>query len=236
MSKRLSSPISSPQQIEFARKRLAKAVLSVYQLAPKPPQQASKGWRSPDFIWRELLLSFSTWGGTRGAGLVTDKKLYGRVTYAALERLTPTKREKILRDTLRDAKVRRYSIKTGLLLKNFDRVKAAGGPAKVKQQLTLCDGRDAKSKFLKSFHGIGDKYARNLMMDVCHPDFSESIALDVRVNKFLKALGVVAFLPGYRQKESFLVSAAHEADLNGWQLDRMLFNHTECLLAALDKT
>lgn len=72
------------------------------------------------------------------------------------------------------------------------------------------------------------------MMDVYHPEFRDSIALDVRVNRFLKALGVT-FLRSYHDKECFFVAAAHGAGLNGWQLDRMLFNHTDRLLAALDQ-
>lgn len=77
------------------------------------------------------------------------------------------------------------------------------------------------------------------MMDVYHPEFRDGIALDVRVNKFLTALQLTfhgSTAEKYRETEDFFVSAAHEAGLNGWQLDRMLFNHTKCLLAALEAT
>jgi hypothetical protein len=196
-------------------------------------REVKKDWFRPDFIWEALLLSVSTLGGVRGARLVHDERLHKRVTYAALEKRSPTERERILHDALREATVRMYSIKTGWLAKNFTRIKADGGPAAVKRNLISCKGTDAKIKFLKTFHGIGDKYARNLMMDVNHPEFRDSIALDVRVNRFLDALQVT--LHTYREKESFFLSAAHEAGLNGWQLDRMLFNHTDDVLAALDQ-
>jgi hypothetical protein len=70
------------------------------------------------------------------------------------------------------------------------------------------------------------------MMDIYHPDFRDTIALDVRVNKFLTTFQLT--FRGYREKESFYVSAAHKAGLNGWQLDRMLFKCTDEVLAALE--
>jgi hypothetical protein len=230
---------SQPQQIQSARERLVKAVRRIYRLVPKrPPVRhvggCQDGWYRRDFIWDALLLSASTWGGTRGAELIHNKKLHGRVKYAVLEKCRAAEREKILRDALQEAKVNYAPKKVRFLLKNFALIKAAGGPAKVKQQLILCEGRDAKIKFLKKFHGIGPKYARNLMMDVYHPEFRDSIALDVRVSKFLRALGVT-FLRSYRDQECFFVAAAHKARLNGWELDRMLFSHTDCLLAILEK-
>jgi hypothetical protein len=158
--------------------------------------------------------------------------LRARVRYAALEKCSEAKREKILRCALQEAKVNYAPKKTRYLLKNFALIKAAGGPQRVKRHLVLCEGRDAKIKFLRKFDGIGPKYARNLMMDVYHPEFRDSIALDARVKKFLKVLGVT-FLRSYREKECFFVDAAHDAKLNGCQLDRMLFKHTDSLLTAL---
>lgn len=219
---------------QSARARLVRAIRKVHQRSPekfRPPQKEKKGWSRPDFIWEALLVSSSTWGSVRGVQLVHNRKLHSRVTYAALEKRRPKDREKILRDALREAKVRMYKIKAGYLAENFARIEAEGGPSRVKRDLISCRGTEAKIKFLKTFRGIGDKYARNLMMDVYHPDFRDTIALDVRVNKFLTALQLT--FHGYREKESFFVSVAHEAGLNGWQLDRMLFNSTKDVLVAL---
>lgn len=210
------------------------AVRKVHRRSPEKfrlPRGVTKNCSKSEFIWEALLVSSSTWGNVRG-DLVHDRKLHERVTHAALEKLRPSEREKILRDALREAKVRRYKIKATYLAENFARIEADGGPARVRRNPISCRGTEAKIKFLKTFWGIGDKYARNLMMDVYHPDFRDTIALDVRINKFLTTLQLT-FL-GYREKESFYVSVAHKAGLNGWQLDRMLFKCTDEVLAALE--
>ena len=38
--------------------------------------------------------------------------------------------------------------------------------------------------------GIGDKYARNIMMDVYHEDFRDSIAVDARIKAVSERLGL----------------------------------------------
>ena len=191
--------------IESARRRLVMAVRKVLQRSPekfRPPLKVKKDWFVPDFIWEALLVSSFTWGSVRGAQLVHDRKLHSCVTYAAWEKRRPSEREKILGNALREAKVRRYAIKTGYLAENFARIKADGGPAGVKRDLISCRGTEAKIKFLKTFRSIGDKYAWNLMMDVYHPDFRDTIALDVRVNKFVTALQLT--FHGYREKNPSL--------------------------------
>jgi hypothetical protein len=52
-----------------------------------------------------------------------------------------------------------------------------------KADLCTQPGRDGKIAFLKTFHGIGDKYARNILMDVYHREFRDSIAYDERLKK-----------------------------------------------------
>jgi hypothetical protein len=81
------------------------------------------------------------------------------------------------------------------------------------------------------FPGIGPKYARNIMMDVYHDDFRESIALDVRIQAISKALGLS--FPSYAAQEQFYLDVAHEAGLNGWELDRLLFNFRQVVMQRL---
>ena len=56
--------------------------------------------------------------------------------------------------------------KTEWLIENYDRIVTDGGPGPRKRALEACPGREAKIRFMKSFRGIGDKYARNLLMDI----------------------------------------------------------------------
>lgn len=66
------------------------------------------------------------------------------------------------------------------------------------------------------------KYARNIMMDVYHKDFRNSIALDARIKGISSALGLK--FSSYAEHESFYLNVARDAGINGWDLDRLLFN------------
>lgn len=92
-------------------------------------------------------------------------------------------------------------------------------------------GRNRKMNFLIQFFGIGPKYARNFWMDLHDHDFRDSIAIDSRVRRVLSALGQNS--GSYEDKERFLLSIAKEADLEGWELDRLLFHYTDHFLRAI---
>lgn len=100
-----------------------------------------------------------------------------------------------------------------------------GGPETAKDKLFSQLGREAKIRFLQNFPGIGPKYARNIMMDVYHEDFRDSISLDVRIKAISDALGLK--FSSYAEHESFYLEVARDAGVNGWELDRLLFNFSE---------
>lgn len=177
----------------------------------------------PDFLWHYLLQSFATMGRAAGwHGLIGNQTHYRQVCYDTLARLAPSVRATQTEETCRAAKIRMPGLKARYILNCFAQVKALGGPAAAKQRLLAQPGRDAKIEFLKSFSGIGDKYARNIMMDVYHEDFRDSIAIDARI-KSLSATWGLSFST-YAEHEAFYLSAAAAAGLNGWELDRLLFN------------
>jgi hypothetical protein len=60
------------------------------------------------------------------------------------------------------------------------------------------------------------------MMDVYHEDFRNSIALDVRIKAISDALGLS--FSSYAEHELFYLNVARDAGINGWELDRLLFN------------
>lgn len=188
----------------------------------------------PDFIWHELLLSFATMGNSRGAeGLIHNRDNYKRVTFEALKRRrTNVSRHRELRAVLRVAKVRMPDKKADWLTENYHRVAAMGGPAKAKETLLSTEGREGKIKFWRGFKGIGKKYARNIMMDVFHPDFRNYIAVDERIKKITRALGLT--FRTYESEEQFYLDVAEKAGLKGWELDRMLYNFRDCILDGLE--
>ena len=181
------------------------------------------GLSRSDFIWHYLLQSFSTMGRTSGwHGLIGNKNNYQRVTYNALVALSPEDRRVQVWQVCREAGIRMPDKKADYILGCFDYVNRLGGLEITKSTLLAQPGREAKIRFLQTFPGIGPKYARNIMMDVYHEDFRDSIALDVRIKAISDSLGLS--FSSYTEHESFYLSVAKDAGINGWELDRLLFN------------
>ena len=79
-----------------------------------------------------------------------------------------------------------------------------------------------KIAFLKTFWGIGDKYARNFWMDVCHEEFIDSVAIDLRLEKV--ALAINPILQTYHDFEEFYRGIADDVGLDLWTVDRLVFH------------
>ncbi len=182
-----------------------------------------KELKRPDFIWHFLLQSFSTMGRAAGwHGLIGNKENYSKVTFEALAKLAPPQRENVVRSTCQAAKIRMPNKKAEFILGCFEHIQEMGGLKKANELLHAACGREGKIKFLMFFPGIGPKYARNIMMDVYHEDFRDSIAIDARIKSISAALGVS--FRNYSEHEKFYIESARLAGINGWELDRLLFN------------
>lgn len=176
-----------------------------------------------DFVWHFLLQSFSTMGRSSGwEGLIGNKDNYNQITFDSLSKLNDEDREKVVRSVCRNAKIRMPDKKAEFILGCFKVVNDLGGLKQAKEKLFAAHGREEKIKFLKQFPGIGPKYSRNIMMDVYHEDFRDSIAIDVRIKAISEALGLS--FKTYVEHESFLLDVASKAGLNGWELDRLMYN------------
>lgn len=214
---------------EATRNRLIEVVSTLAvekRLDLEKLKQEQCGLDRSDFIWHYLLQSFSTMGRASGwHGLIGDKSNYQRVTYNVLAAFSPEERRTQVQRVCREAGIRMPDKKADYILRCFDYVKLLGGPEIAKAKLLAQPGREAKIHFLQTFPGIGPKYARNIMMDVYHEDFRNSIALDVRIKAISEALGLS--FSSYAEHESFYLKVAKEAGINGWELDRLLFNFRE---------
>lgn len=181
-----------------------------------------KSFERPDFIWRYFLLSMATWGSASGAKrFVHDPDSYRLVAWETLAALTPSQRQAQVMNACISAGLRYPSRKADCILKCFDLIAQMGGPEAAKALLCDENGCEAKIKFLQRMPGIGPKYARNMMMDVYHPEFRECIAVDTRIKAISKALGLS--FSTYKEHEDFYLAVAHSAGLEGWELDRLLF-------------
>jgi hypothetical protein len=184
----------------------------------------------PDFLWHYLLQSFAVMGRATGwEGLIGNQENYRRVRYEALERLSPTARAEQLELTCRAAKIRMPGRKARFILECFEQIKKLGGPEAAKGRLLMQEGRESKLQLLKTFSGIGDKNARNIMMSVYHEEFRDSIAIDARIKALSLAWGLS--FRSYADHEAFYLSIAADAGLNGWELDRLMFNFKREFLA-----
>ncbi len=185
-----------------------------------------------DFVWHILLQSFATWGGAKGKeGLIDNRDNYDRVTFDALSDLDTDKRLAALIEVFRAAKIRYAGMKAKLMARNYDLMAKMGGPVEVKRQALAQEGKEAKIAFMKRFHGIGPKYARNIWMDVYHPDFHDTIAVDLRIKRVTRALGYA--FKTFKEEEQFYQEIAEEAGLEGWELDRLLYNYKDYFLTTI---
>lgn len=186
----------------------------------------------PDFLWHYLLQSFATMGRSAGwHGLIGNRDNYSRITYSALLDLPDGDRLREAREVCRAARVRMPNRKGYFIVGCFDRIRIMGGPENAKNQLLDQTGRESKIRWLKMMPGIGDKYARNIMMDVYHEDFRDSIAVDARIKSVSDRLGLS--FPSYSEHERFYLGVAEQAGLNGWELDRLLYNFLGDVLSGL---
>lgn len=220
---------------EAARQRL---IHLLRQLSPEMQDKLSmlkeerKQLERPDFIWHFLLQSFATMGNSRGwYGLIGNPANYNRVTFSALAPLDKRQRHQILLKVLTDARVRMSEKKANWLDANYDLINEMGGLEESKRQALAQSGTEAKIAFMQRFHGIGDKYSRNMWMDVYHPDFHDTIAVDERIKAVTRALGYA--FASYAEHERFYQQIAHESDLQGWELDRLLYNYRDVFLTQL---
>lgn len=178
----------------------------------------------PDFLWRYLLSSFATMGKSSGwSGLIGNTQNYSRVDYAALLAIGDDRRLAHVEAVCRAAKVRMPARKATFITGCFDKVRALGGPEASKAVLLAQVGRAGKLRWLRTLPGIGEKYARNILMDVYHEEFRDSVAIDIRIKAISSALGLT--FASYEVHEAFYLGVAAQAGLNGWELDRLLYHH-----------
>jgi hypothetical protein len=185
-----------------------------------------------DAVWHLILQSFSTWGKSDGwHGLIGNRKNYARVTIEAISSYPSDRRIAEVERAMRDAEVRYPNNKARYLVENHHLFSEMGGARAVRDRLLAAPGRDGKIDFLLQFSGIGPKYARNILMDVYHPDFHDSIAIDSRLQRVTRKLGLS--FKTYEVEEAFYVETGRRAGLNGWTVDRILYNFMKMVLDQL---
>lgn len=220
----------TPVQINLIRSelisRLKKVIIDPIkkQRLQKLKDDGIEGLERQDFIWHYMLRSFATWGNSAGfEGLINNEINYNKVTFYVIDNLPIAQRESEIERVFLAANVRYAASKAQYLNSNLNLIKQKGGLLEVKKQLLDLVGSELKIKFLRKFKGIGEKYARNIMMDVYHVEFRNSIAIDSRIESISKSWGLV--FSNYNEHEQFWLSIASEAGLEGWEVDRLLYTY-----------
>lgn len=185
-----------------------------------------------DLIWHLLLCSMSTmWNSRWYKNLIENKENYNQVNYMALKGVNSEKRYAVLENTLKLAKVRMPLQKAKWLNNNYENIEKWGGALEVKKIAFSISWTEGKIKFLEQFEGIWAKYARNIWMDIYHPDFYQNIAIDERVKKITEALGLN--FKNYNEHEAFYLDLAKKASMQWWELDRLLYQFNDLVLEKL---
>jgi thermostable 8-oxoguanine DNA glycosylase len=223
--------ILKPMNPSASEETLARAVESVLETTDakerieKRKQISEQRRERSDTLWFELILSMSTWQGSGGSDLATEKKYYTQVTYDRLLQMDEDDRIQHLEEVLLNAGVNMHQKKSRYINSHVERIEAMGGLEMAQEEFESKDGKNAKMDFLKQFKGIGDKYARNIGMDLYHPDFRDTIALDTRIGNVTDKLDIK--FDTYEQEEIFYASVADRLSITPWELDRILYRYTD---------
>ena len=191
---------------------------------PRPPK---------DWLWQALILSFSTWGSSRGSEALANPDVRDALKYSTIKALGPRTRKAHLRRWFKTARFRYADTKAEYALENFRMIEALGGVEAATRKALAQRGYDAKLRFVMAFKGIGPKYGRNLWMDIGDPDFMGSIAVDQRIKKVAAAIGLDPDA-SYEQLEAYFVDVARELGVTPRDLDRLLYRRNGEVLEWLD--
>jgi len=194
--------------------------------------RAQEGW-----TWYVLAQSYATNGGVKtwdafaaqgGGDLIQWDALFGDCpndVEAAATRLEALSH--------RFLAPRRAGRTRPALLATFRRFHAVGGPEVIARTWMGHNRTETLLGWLKTFPMIGDKYSRNMCMDVAHPLVLNHVALDHRLNALCDRVEGAPPATPYGPREAWLLGLAAELGVNGWHLDRLLFGRYDEIGAAL---
>jgi hypothetical protein len=225
--------------------RLVEAVQTVLTEEPvdetlrELKQKGQRRWERDDVIWFEIILSHATLRGSYGSQIATDddgtvdEQKYGTVAFQTLQQIDPDHRNEYLEARLY-GNVAMHPTKAEAIERNFELIRDEyGTPLDAKEAFERRETTEEKMAFLKQFHWIGEKYARNIPMDLYLEPFRDRIAVDSRIKGILEAIDYPLEDREYEDHETFLQSTAADLGLEPWELDRTLYNFEDAVHEAV---
>lgn len=185
--------------------------------------------KTPDLLWRKLCGVVAT----SGSSVNSHRFLSFYDTHLRFDLLPASRsaRTQTIFKLLEEADVPRLRRqKSENLSKNYEIVKSLGGPAKATQEMFSLSGKRQKQEWIQQFNGVGTKYSNDIWMDICDPDFTDSIALDARVKSFASDLGLDPKSP---RLEKELLQFAKSCNLSGWEFDRLVYNYGKLVFTCI---
>lgn len=198
-----------PRQLLITRLRNANHQLSGHLALVR--EEGRLLYERQDWFWWGLVESMATYGGAVGVERLRAPENGNHrdsLSYNNLVALPENDRAGVIRDAFRVINPRYLSRKVRTLTEALQRIIVTGGPARMREIALAQNGVLGKIAFLKTFWGIGDKYARNFWMDVCHPEFRDNAAIDVRLENVARAIN--PDLQAYHEFEGFYQDLADE--------------------------
>jgi hypothetical protein len=180
-----------------------------------------------DWIWNALVGSMATYGSAKRAKNIEPFR--AQLAWSALADVTPDDRRSFLRTVMNLTSQRPGPDRKGdWLANNFESLLKSGGPGEFRTRFEVCrqlSNVEQLLGMLDEFEGIGEKYARNIIMDAALDIGMRFVAIDDRLKK-IGAWLIPGFeqLP-YREQERLFAELGEQAGLpNAWTLDRLLFH------------
>jgi hypothetical protein len=188
---------------------------------------AEKWGGHADWPWNGLVLSAATRGGSARWDRNVKPRYERELSWAVIEGVTDGERRQ------RFETVGRFWRRTAKWLEVvYQHILDKGGPPSIRATLASMDA-DAVIAFWRAFLDIGDKYARNMMMDVYDRRFRDGrFAVDSRIKALLPGLGYQG-RNLYVAQEGFLNALASDVAIEGWELDRLLYQANNQIAEAL---
>lgn len=196
---------------------------------------------NPEWTWYVFVQSYATNGGVKKWETFIERGRFVQISWQRIaNEYTNDPEQTILYLNEISAEFlsnRRMHDTQPALIDTFQRFFETGGPLNIARQWEDFTQPAELFSYLKSFRQIGDKYARNMCMDVAYPLALNNFALDSRLISILKEIEEAQEIRGYRNKENWLITATHDiirrnpqyVGLCCWHIDRLLFQKEKAI-------
>lgn len=197
--------------------RFAECVRPFLEASLEALEQERKGCiefgAQPDWPWVGFVQSFATLGGSNNLNRIQARK--SDFEWNNVCALSDDDRKRLFLELPNP----RFRDRVASFVEQvFHRFRVAGGPAAIRREYEAAGDRVA---YLRTFPGIGEKYARNIPMDICDPVVTKRFALDHRLKRLLFQHLQRHF--NYQEGEDFLNEVARLLGTDSSSLDRVLY-------------